>query len=66
MSTSTGSPRGDSAGSSFVARGVALDDRFAAAVCDGGLWDMHEHAFLMNRLLPDGSGSGGMEEAGPG
>jgi pimeloyl-ACP methyl ester carboxylesterase len=33
-----------------VARGVALDDRFAAAVCDGGIWDMHERAFLMNRL----------------
>jgi len=57
---------GDSAGSSFVARGVALDNRFAAAVCDGGLWDMHEHAFLMNRLLPDGSGSGGVEGSWPG
>jgi dienelactone hydrolase len=40
----------DSSESSFVARGVALDDRFAAAVCDGGIWDMHERAFLMNRL----------------
>ena len=57
---------GESAGSSFVARGVALDNRFAAAVCDGGLWDMHEHAFLMNRLLPDGSGSGGVEGGWPG
>ena len=27
---------GDGAGSSFVARGVALDNRFAAVVCDGG------------------------------
>ena len=26
----------DAWGSSFVARGIALDDRFAAAVCDGG------------------------------
>ncbi len=41
---------GDGAGSSFVARGVALDRRFAAAVCDGGIWDLHERAFLMNRI----------------
>jgi dienelactone hydrolase len=41
---------GDGSGSSFVARGVALDRRFAAAVCDGGIWDLHERAFLMNRF----------------
>jgi dienelactone hydrolase len=41
---------GDGAASSFVARGVALDQRFAAAVCDGGIWDLHERAFLMNRI----------------
>src|SRR5260370_15777381 len=40
---------GDGSGSSFVARGVALDRRFAAAVCDGGMWDLPERAFLMNR-----------------
>jgi hypothetical protein len=37
-------------GSSFVARGVALDQRFAAAVCDGGIWDLHERQFLMGRV----------------
>ena len=57
---------GDGAGSSFVARGVALDNRFAAVVCDGGIWDMHERAFLMNRLSRDGTGSVGIEEAGSG
>jgi dienelactone hydrolase len=57
---------GDGAGSSFVARGVALDNRFAAVVCDGGLWDMHEHAFLMNRLSRDGAGSNGIEGGWPG
>ena len=57
---------GDGAGSSFVARGVALDNRFAAVVCDGGLWDMHEHAFLMNRLSWDGAGSKGIEGGWPG
>jgi dienelactone hydrolase len=40
---------GDSSGS-FVARGVALDDRFAAAVCDGGIWDLHEREFLTKRM----------------
>jgi dienelactone hydrolase len=36
--------------SSFVARGIAFDDRFAAAVCDGGIWDIHERAFLRDRI----------------
>ena len=57
---------GDGAGSSFVARGVVHDDRFAAVVCDGGLWDMHEQAFLANSLFPDGSGSGAMDGSRPG
>jgi dienelactone hydrolase len=46
----------DGWGSSFVARGIACDDRFAAAVCDGGIWDLHERAFLIDRnaqLEPD-------------
>jgi len=43
---------GDGAGSSFVARGVARDGRFAAAVCDGGIWDLQEQTFLLNRVLP--------------
>jgi hypothetical protein len=36
--------------SSFVARGVANDPRFAATVCDGGIWDLHERAFLASRV----------------
>jgi hypothetical protein len=39
--------------SSFVARGIAFDDRFAAAVCDGGLWDLNEREFLRERIAPD-------------
>jgi dienelactone hydrolase len=39
----------DGWGSSFVARGIAFDDRFAAAVCDGGIWDLHERAYLAAR-----------------
>jgi dienelactone hydrolase len=42
---------GDGSGS-FVARGVALDHRFAAAVCDGGIWDLQERAFLANHIAP--------------
>nr|WP_065753631.1 alpha/beta hydrolase [Bradyrhizobium paxllaeri] len=52
---------GDGAGSSFVARGVALDNRFAAAVCDGGIWDMQEQAFLMDRLPSGNSGNAGTD-----
>jgi dienelactone hydrolase len=36
----------DAWGSSFVARAVGRDGRFAAAVCDGGIWDLQESAFL--------------------
>jgi hypothetical protein len=31
--------------SSFVAKAVASDTRFAAAVCDGGIWDLQERVF---------------------
>jgi dienelactone hydrolase len=50
---------GDGSGS-FVARGVALDHRFAAAVCDGGIWDLQERAFLAGRgaALDAGSPAG--------
>jgi hypothetical protein len=41
---------GDGMKSSFVARGIAFDDRYAAAVCDGGLWDLHEREFLRDRI----------------
>ncbi|CCE00183.1 conserved hypothetical protein [Bradyrhizobium sp. STM 3809] len=39
--------------SSYVARGIALDSRYAAAVCDAGLWDIHERVCLSRRLTPD-------------
>src|SRR5689334_18076469 len=54
----------DGWGSSFVARGIACDGRFAAAVCDGGLWDLHERAFLIDRdaqLEPDMIGRLGLD-----
>jgi dienelactone hydrolase len=45
----------DGWGSSFVARGVAVDQRFAAAVCDGGIWDAHERSFLARRPVMRGA-----------
>lgn len=41
---------GDGLGSSFATRGASFDDRFAAAVCDAGIWDLHERAFLATRM----------------
>jgi dienelactone hydrolase len=40
----------DGCSSSFVARAVASDPRFAAAVCDGGVWDLQERAFLSSQV----------------
>jgi dienelactone hydrolase len=37
-------------GASFATRAAALDHRFAAAVCDGGIWDLHERAFTIGRF----------------
>jgi dienelactone hydrolase len=45
----------DGWGSSFVARGVALDSRFAAAVCDGGIWELHEQMFVAERRVSRGA-----------
>jgi dienelactone hydrolase len=48
----------DGWGSSFVARGIASDERFAAAVCDGGIWDLHERAFFRDRIAHLGADVG--------
>ncbi|ABE37563.1 conserved hypothetical protein [Rhodopseudomonas palustris BisB5] len=34
----------DGSPSSLIAKGVVMDGRVAAAVCDGGLWELWEHA----------------------
>jgi pimeloyl-ACP methyl ester carboxylesterase len=41
---------GDGLGAAFATRGASFDDRFAAAVCDAGIWELHERAFLAARL----------------
>lgn len=37
---------GNGLGAPFATRAAGFDDRFAAAVCDAGIWDLHERAFL--------------------
>jgi dienelactone hydrolase len=51
---------GKGLGAPFATRAASMDDRFAAAVCDAGIWDLHERAFGLNRL----SGSGGCDAPG--
>lgn len=45
---------GDGLGASFASRAAAADDRFAAAVCDAGIWDLHRHALMTGRIAHDG------------
>lgn len=47
---------GEGLGASVATRGAGFDQRIAAAVCDAGIWDLHERAFLAARL----SGSEGV------
>ncbi len=35
---------GNGLGAAYASRAASLDDRFAAAVCDAGIWDMHQNA----------------------
>jgi dienelactone hydrolase len=40
---------GSGLGGPYATRSASHDPRFAAAVCDGGLWDRHERLFVANR-----------------
>jgi dienelactone hydrolase len=44
---------GDGLGSYLATRIASRDDRFAAAVCDGGLWERHELIFATGRIGRD-------------
>lgn len=43
----------DACNSSLVARAAATDARFAAAVCDAGIWDLHERSFFHRQAGDD-------------
>ena len=45
---------GDSLGAAFASRAATLDDRFAAAVCDAGVWDSLGRHFIMGRTSDEG------------
>lgn len=44
---------GDGLGAAFASRAADLDDRFAAAVCDAGMWDMHERVIAEQWMSGD-------------
>ncbi|WP_424627731.1 alpha/beta fold hydrolase [Bradyrhizobium sp. SYSU BS000235] len=52
---------GDSLGAASASRAASADDRFAAAVCDAGVWDSLGRHFIMDRTSDEGEPA---EEAG--
>jgi dienelactone hydrolase len=49
---------GDGLGGAHATRIASRDPRFAAAVCDGGLWERHERLFAMRRIGRDEATAG--------
>ncbi|PYX89868.1 MAG: hypothetical protein DMG68_03710 [Acidobacteria bacterium] len=41
---------GDGLGAAYATQAAKHDDRFVAAVCDGGLWEAKERAFAVRRI----------------
>ena len=41
---------GEGLGAALATRGASFDDRLAVAVCDAGIWDLHERAFVASRI----------------
>ncbi len=41
---------GDGLGAAYATQAAKHDDRFVAAVCDGGLWEAKERAFAIRRI----------------
>ncbi len=44
---------GDGLGAAFASRAAGLDDRFAAAVCDAGIWDIYQRVSATQWLFGD-------------
>lgn len=53
---------GIGAGGALATRGAVTDDRFAAVVCDGGVWDLLERAFVADHIA---GGSGWSPRSNP-
>lgn len=49
---------GDGLGGSLATRIASRDHRFAAAVCDGGLWERHERIFAIRQIGRDLAAAG--------
>jgi len=45
---------GGGLGAAYASRAAGLDDRFAAAVCDAGIWDMHQRVTATLWMPGDG------------
>ena len=52
---------GDGLGASFASRAAGSDERFSAAVCDGGIWDTYERSFMLKRIS-GGNTQGSIDE----
>jgi len=53
---------GDGLGASYATRAATHDRRFAAAICDGGLWARKERLFVMSRMA-DSRDNGAIDES---
>ncbi|MFH1344620.1 MAG: hypothetical protein ABIL01_25975 [Pseudomonadota bacterium] len=53
---------GDGLGASYATRAATHDRRFAAAICDGGLWARKERLFVMSRMA-DSRDEGTIDES---
>lgn len=45
---------GNGLGAAYASRAAGLDDRFAAAVCDAGIWDLHQRVTATEWMPGDG------------
>jgi dienelactone hydrolase len=41
---------GEGLGAAFASQAAGAEHRISAAVCDAGIWDLHERAFLLRRI----------------
>lgn len=54
---------GDGLGAAYAWRAVNFENRFRAAVCDGGIWELRERAFALNWISQTTGATGKISEA---